>query len=276
MRKLPKICLTPALYCAAAAGMLASFSAIAQEDTWNNVKEAGELRCGAAIATPYVMKNPRSNEYGGFFVEMCRGFAEHLGVKATFVDTNWDNLVAGVQSGRWDLAMALNQTPERARAVAFSEPVSDYQVSFLYNVNNPKLPDTVSNIDDIDKEGITIALMSGSVQDKAVTENIENANIMRLPGMDETRLAVMSQRADVLADANDTNLLFWHANPEWAEIMTPTPPLARQGVAFGLNKSTPEADLQVLNEFISEKHEAGEIEAMIAEAASIAVEQMDQ
>lgn len=275
MRKLPTIRLTPALCCAAAAGMLASFSVSAQDDTWSNVKEEGELRCGAAIATPYVMKNPRNNEYGGFFVEMCRDFAEHLGVEATFIDTNWDNLVAGVQSGRWDLAMALNETPERARAVSFSEAVSDYQVSFLYKSDNPKLPDSVENLEDIDQEGITIALMSGTVQDKAVTESVENATIMRLPGMDETRLAVMSQRADVLADANDTNLLFWHANPDWAKIMTPTPPLARQGVAFGLNKSTPEADIKVLNEFIAEKHAAGEIEAMIDEAASIAVEQME-
>ena len=260
---------------ATAISLMTTTVALAQEDTWGSVKEAGELRCGAAIATPYVMKNPRNNEYNGFFVEMCREFAEHLGVEATFIDTNWDNLVAGVQSGRWDLAMALNETPERARAVAFSESVSDYEVSFLYNSDNPKLPDTIENLEDIDRKGITIALMSGTVQDKAVTDSIKNANIMRLPGMDETRLAVMSQRADVLADANDTNLLFQHANPDWAQIMTPTPSLARQGVAFGLNKSTPEADIQVLNEFITSKHEAGEIEGMIEDAARIAVEQMD-
>lgn len=261
--------------CMATVGLSASSSAFAAEGTWEDVKEAGELRCGAAIATPYVMKDPRSNEYAGFFVEMCREFADHLGVEATFVDTNWDNLVAGVQSNRWDLAMALNQTPEREKAVAFSEPVSNYEVSFLYNKDNPKFSDGISNLDGIDQENITIAVMSGTVQDKTVSENIEDANIMRLPGMDETRLAVMSRRADILADANDTNLLFQHANPEWAEIMTPTPPLARQGVAFGLNKSTPEADIQELNEFISKKKEAGEVEEMINEAAKIAVEQME-
>ncbi|GGY11015.1 ABC transporter substrate-binding protein [Litchfieldella qijiaojingensis] len=244
-------------------------------DTWESVKSSGELKCGAAIASPYVMKNPRTNDYSGFFVEMCREFADHLGVEATYVDTNWDNIVAGVQSGRWDLAMALNETPERARAIAFSEPVSYYEVSFLYNKDNPKLPDSVSNLEDIDKADITIAVMSGTVQDKAVTGSLENANIMRLPGQDETRLAVMSRRADVLADANDTNLLFHHANPDWSVVMTPTPPLAPQGVAFGINQSVPEADIQELNEFIIEKRESGEVERMINEAAQIAVEQME-
>lgn len=261
--------------CMATLGLATSSSVFAADDTWEGVKEAGELRCGAAIATPYVMKDPRTNEYAGFFVEMCRGFADHLGVEATFVDTNWDNLVAGVQSNRWDLAMALNQTPEREKAVAFSEPVSNYEVSFLYNKDNPKFSDGVNNLEDIDHENITIAVMSGTVQDKTVSESIEDAGVMRLPGMDETRLAVMSRRADILADANDTNLLFQHANPEWAEIMTPTPPLARQGVAFGLNKSTPEADIQELNEFILSKKEAGDVEEMIDEAAKIAVEQME-
>ncbi|UYG08995.1 substrate-binding periplasmic protein [Halomonas sp. M4R1S46] len=275
MNHLTKLRPFAALCCAATLGMASASSALAAEHTWQSVKEAGELRCGAAIATPYVMKNPRTNDYSGFFVEVCRDFAEHLGVEATFVDTNWDNLVAGVQSERWDLAMALNQTPERAKAVAFSEPVSNYEVSFLYNKENSKLPETVDGLEDIDNSNITVAVMSGTVQDKAVTANLENANIMRLPGMDETRLAVMSRRADVLADANDTNLLFQHANPEWAEIMTPNPPLARQGVAFGLNKSTPEADIQELNEFILSKKEAGEVEEMIDEAAKIAIEQME-
>lgn len=261
--------------CMATLGLSASSSVFAAEDTWESVKNAGELRCGAAIATPYVMKDPRTNDYSGFFVEMCREFADHLGVDATFVDTNWDNLVAGVQSNRWDLAMALNETPERAKAVAFSAPVSNYEVSFLYNKDNPKLSESVSNLEDIDKADITIAVMSGTVQDKAVTSSMENANIMRLPGMDETRLAVMSRRADVLADANDTNLLFHHANPEWSQVMTPTPPLARQGVAFGVNKSTPEEDMQELDEFIASKQEAGEIERMIEEAAQIAIEQME-
>lgn len=84
----------------------------------------------------------------------------------------------------------------------------------------------------------------------------------------------MSRRADVLADANDTNLLFHHANPDWSTIMTPEPPLARQGVAFGMNKSTPEEDIQALNDFIISKREAGEIEKMIDDAAKTAAKQM--
>ncbi len=264
-----------AVCCTAALGFTHASSTIASETTWQSVRDSGTLRCGAAIATPYVMKDPRTSTYSGFFVEMCREFADHLGVEADFVDTNWDNLVAGVQSGRWDLAMALNETPERARAVAFSEPVSYYEVSFLYHQDNSKVPGEADALEDLDRSDITIAVMSGTVQDKAVTDNTEHANIMRLPGMDETRLAVMSRRADVLADANDTNMLFHLANREWATVMTPVPPLAPQGVAFGMNLATPEADIQELDEFIIEMRNAGEIERMIEAAAQFAVDQMD-
>ncbi|MBZ9557948.1 MULTISPECIES: transporter substrate-binding domain-containing protein [unclassified Modicisalibacter] len=275
MINLKNLCSFATACCVASLGLATTSTAFAADSTWEAVKDSGELRCGAAIAAPYVMKDPRTNDYSGFFVEMCREFADHLGVEATFVDTNWDNLVAGVQSHRWDLGMALNETPQRAKAIQFSEPVSLYQVSFLYNKDNPKLSGDIDSLDDIDKPDITIAVMSGTVQDKTVTQSTDKAKIMRLPGMDETRLAVMSHRADVLADANDTNLLFQHANPDWAKVMTPTPPLASQGVAFGVNKSTPEADMQELNEFIAQKKESGEIQKMIDEAAQTAVEQMD-
>lgn len=259
--------------CVAAVGFIQTTSALADESKWQRVRDTGSLRCGAAIAAPYVMRNPRSNEYSGFFVEMCQKFAEYLGVEARFVDTNWDNIVAGAQSGRWDLAMALNETPERARAVAFSAPVSQYEVSFLYHQRNSKIGDGAKTLADIDQKNITIAVMSGSVADKAVTDNARNATIMRLPGMDETRLAVMSRRADILADANDTNMLFHLANEKWAAVMTPAPPLAPQGVAFGMNLSTPEADIEELNVFINNMRESGEIDRLIHEATRLAVQQ---
>ena len=110
------------LVCAGALGILlghAPSQAADDASLWQNVQKAGVLRCGAAVAAPYVMRNAGSGQYSGYFVDLCRNFGEKvLKVRVEFVDTNWDNLVAGLQSGKWDLAMALNQTPERALAVS--------------------------------------------------------------------------------------------------------------------------------------------------------------
>ena len=34
-------------------------------DYWEGVKQRGELRCAAAIAAPYVLKNQKTGEFGG-------------------------------------------------------------------------------------------------------------------------------------------------------------------------------------------------------------------
>lgn len=259
--------------CVATAGALLTQAPAQAADTqiWKDIQKAGVLRCGAAVAAPYVMRDAASGQYSGYFVDLCRDFGEKvLKVKVEFVDTNWDNLVAGLQSGKWDLAMALNQTPERALAVAFSAPATDYQVSLLVNKDNPKFAGAGNTIADYDKEGVTFAVMSGTAQDKAISAAVKIAKIMRLPGMDETRLAVMSRRADVLVDASDTNHLFAVANPDWAKEVLPKPALAKQGVAFGLRRDASAADLQVLNIYVTQRRETGEIDALVDKASQLA------
>lgn len=241
----------------------------AQAASWQEIQKAGVLRCGAAVAAPYVMRDAINGNYRGFFADLCRDFGERvLKVKVEFVDTNWDNLVAGLQGSKWDLAMALNQTPERALAVSFSAPATDYQVSLLVNKDNPKLIGAGNSLADYDKKGITFAVMSGTAQDKAISAVVKEGTIMRLPGMDETRMAVMSRRADVLVDASDTNRLFAVANPGWAKEVLPEPALAKQGVSFGVSRDTPAADLQVLNIYLTQLRETGAIDDLINKASA--------
>lgn len=255
---------------AAVGALLAQVPAQAAEtQVWKDIQKAGVLRCGAAVAAPYVMRDAASGQYSGYFVDLCRDFGEKvLKVKVEFVDTSWDNVVAGVQSNKWDMAMALNQTPERALAVAFSVPATDYQVSLLVNKDNPKFSGAGNSVADYDKEGVTFAVMSGTAGDKLISAAVKNGKIMRLPGMDETRLAVMSRRADVLVDANDTNHLFALANPDWTKEVLPEPALAKQGVSFGLRRDISAADLQVLNIYLTQRRETGEIDALVDKASA--------
>lgn len=238
----------------------------APEGYWQGVQKAGVLRCGAAVAPPYVMRDPATGEYTGFFADLCRGFAEALKVKPEFVDTTWDNIVAGLQAGKWDVSLALNRTPARAMAVNFSIPAMEYQISLAYNKQNPKVPAGATSVADIDKEGVTLAVMSGTAQDKAISAAVKTAQILRLPGNDETRLAVTSRRADILVDASDTNQLFTQSNPEWAVALNPTPALAKQGVAFGLPHQLSFSDVEVVNIFLEEKVATGEVDNMIKKA----------
>lgn len=253
---------------AATAVCTASAVAVAQQSNqgqgyWQQVQKAGALRCGAAVAPPYVMRDPVTGEYSGFFADLCRQFADVLKVKAQFVDTNWDNIVAGLQSGKWDMSMALNRTPPRAMAVNFSIPATKYEISLAYNKTNPRLPANPRSVADIDKPEITLAVMSGTAADKAISAAIKKAKLIRLPSADETRLAVISKRADLVVDASDTNQLFTQSNPDWAVAFNPVPALASQGVSFGLPLQMSASDVAVVNIFLEERMATGEIDELV-------------
>lgn len=235
---------------------------------WDKVRKSGQLRCGAAVIAPYVSFNPETKVYSGYFSELCKEFAETvLNVKPVFVDTSWDNIVAGVQSNKWDLAMALNQTPIRAMAVSFSEPVTNDEISFTFNAENPKLKGVGKNFSDFDKKGIKFVVVTGSSMDKSITTAVKNATITRLSGTDEIRLTLMSKRADVLVDTTDSNNLFRLKNKDWVTDVKPEPALVKQGVSFGLARDTSYADLEVLNIFIREKKAKGEITVLVDKAS---------
>lgn len=256
----------PLAAAAVVAGAIAGTAQAEGTGYWQGVQAAGVLRCGAAVAPPYVMRDPATGEYSGFFAELCRELATTLEVKPEFVDTTWDNIVAGLQAGKWDVSLALNRTPARAMAINFSVPAMEYQISLAYNKENPKVPANAVSVADVDVEGVTMVVMSGTAQDKAISAAVKKATILRLPTADETRLALISKRADILVDANDTNQLFLQSNPDWAVALEPTPALAKQGVAFGLPAGLSAQDVEVVNIFLEERVATGHVQDLIRQS----------
>lgn len=59
----------------------------------------------------------------GYDIEVARELAARLGVEAEFAEGEWDGLLAGLDSGRYDtMANGVSVTPEREEKYAFTEP----------------------------------------------------------------------------------------------------------------------------------------------------------
>ncbi|MDR2448313.1 MAG: ABC transporter substrate-binding protein [Treponema sp.] len=59
----------------------------------------------------------------GFDVSMAKAIAAKLGLQVEFVDTAWDGIFAGVDTGKYDCIMsAVTVTPERQAAYNFTKP----------------------------------------------------------------------------------------------------------------------------------------------------------
>ena len=69
---------------------------------------------------PYEYKE--GDEVIGIDAEVAKAIADKLGMKLEIVDTKFDSIIPGVQSGKYDMGMAgLTVTPEREQNVAFSD-----------------------------------------------------------------------------------------------------------------------------------------------------------
>src|SRR5215471_17544916 len=75
---------------------LAVAPAKADGDFWKNIQQRGVLKVGGAEATPYQMRDPRTGEWSGVYIDILRMLADQLGVKLQVIDTTWDDLVAGL------------------------------------------------------------------------------------------------------------------------------------------------------------------------------------
>ncbi|MDM8220125.1 MULTISPECIES: transporter substrate-binding domain-containing protein [Limosilactobacillus] len=59
----------------------------------------------------------------GFEVEIGKAVAKEMGLKAKFVPTKWDSLIAGLGAKKFDVVMNnIAQTPERQKKYLFSDP----------------------------------------------------------------------------------------------------------------------------------------------------------
>lgn len=81
-----------------------------------------------------------NDELVGFDVEVGKAVAEKLGVEPVFVEGEWDGLLAGLQSGRYDIMVnGVEYTEERAQSFDFSEPYAYIRTAIIVKDDNEEI-----------------------------------------------------------------------------------------------------------------------------------------
>lgn len=254
------------------AATIVSATAASADGFWKGVQDRGTLRCAYAFAPPYMMQDINTGEYRGTYLDLCKDFAEVLGVKVEFVSTDWGNIVAGLQSGAWDLSPALNRTPQRALSVHFSVGAGYDGLNFTYLKSNAKLASIGQDPASFDVAGIRIGTVSGSSHDKALTDHFKAAEIVRYPDAGALQMALMSGQIDMIGTEVIINSIFAKAHESEISMLEPNPPLLKGAVAFGLPPSTTFSDIEVLNIFLEDQTTLGlvdkKMDGYVAELAA--------
>ena len=94
-----------------------------EEDVLAKVKEEGKLVVGTEGTYPPFTFHDDSGKLTGFDVEIAQEVGKRLGVEVEFLETQWDAMFAGLDSGRFDMvANQVGINPEREESYEFSDP----------------------------------------------------------------------------------------------------------------------------------------------------------
>jgi polar amino acid transport system substrate-binding protein len=101
------------------------FSAGTRADTLDDIKKRGEMVIGMEAAyVPY--ESIKDGQIVGFDCELGQRFADKLGVKVKFVDTEWSGIIPALYTKKFDAIMSgMTITKDRAEKVLFSQPYAE-------------------------------------------------------------------------------------------------------------------------------------------------------
>ncbi|MDH3691174.1 MAG: ABC transporter substrate-binding protein [Gammaproteobacteria bacterium] len=196
------------------------------------IKDRGALRACHAEALPWGAKDPKTEEWVGTDIEAAKHLAETIGVEIEHVDSTWATLIPSLETDKCDIVMApMFRTPERAMRILFAEP-SGYETQGV-----AVLTDSGSQqYADLDKDGMTIAVLSGTADEAFANRFFKNAEVKPFVSdkLSTIFLEVASRRADGVLTDSSTLRNFIKENPAMKLRILEAEPLNPQGYSYAV------------------------------------------
>ncbi len=165
-----------------------------------DILDSGTLKVGTTGDwNPMTMKDPATDSYRGYDIDMLSAMAEDLGVEIEFVPTDWKTLVNGVVADKYHITGSASLSPSRAKVAGYSEPYFELATVPLTLTKNAE---RFNDWDDINKADVTVAATLGTVQEQQVKRFFPDAEhkIIEAPARDFQE--VLAGRADVHITSN--------------------------------------------------------------------------
>ena len=109
-------------------------------DQLAQIRQRGELIVAMEGTWSPWTYHDESDQLVGYDVEVAKLIADKLGVKATFVEGEWDGLFAGLDAGRYDLVInGVEVTDERREKYDFSEPYGYIRTAIIVDGGNMEI-----------------------------------------------------------------------------------------------------------------------------------------
>ncbi len=237
--------------------LLCSFSfacAEGEKDLLARIRERGTL----IIATegnwsPWTYHD-ENDVLTGFDIEIGALIAKGLGVEPQYMETDWASILAGVDTGRFDIACnGVDYTEERAEKYSFSDPYVYTEIVLAVKAGN----EAIKTFEDL--KGRTTSNSPNSTY--ALRAEQYGASVVYVDTLGETMSMVAQGRVDATINAKGSVDDYMSEHPEAPIQVVLTVP--GDPVCYPVRKADDTASLvEAINEILRQAREDGTLAAL--------------
>ena len=221
------------------------------KDALTRIRESGKLVIAMEGAWQPWTYHDESGALTGFDVEVGALIAEGLGVTAEYQETAWDGILAGVDSGRFDIACnGVGYTEKRAESYNFSTPYVYTEMVLVVGADN----EDIKSLDDL--KGKKTANSPNSTY--AMRSEAAGAEVVYVDTLGETMEMLQQGRVEATLNAKDSVDAYLAEHPE-AQIKVVLS-VAGEPVAIPMQKGErTETLMEEINRILEEARQNGKL-----------------
>lgn len=224
----------------------------------DKIRSTKRLRAAYVVYPPFVGKSG-AGAPTGYFIDLMAQIAEAGGFTVEYEEAKWGTMVAGLESGRYDIVVSgIFPTISRSFSASFPEPVMYVGLSGVVPIGDKRkwTPDMLK------QSGLRIAVVNGEVGHEYVRRYLPDAKVIVLDTADITRsaLEVQQGRADIAIAEAISMTEFSARNPGVRPVFIEEP-LQTYGCTFMIRRGDPDW-LAFINTSVSYMQASGVVEQL--------------
>lgn len=242
---------TPAEGNGAAAGGAAD-AGTAEGDLLAQIQEKGEIVVAMEGTWAPWTYHDEDDNLVGYDVEVAKLIAEKLGVTASFVEGEWDGLLAGLDAGRYDIMVnGVDITEERQKKYDFSTPYAYNRTAVIVKGDYEE----IQSMEDLGGKHTANTISSTYAE---VAESY-GAEVTGVDDLNQTFELLLTGRIDATLNAEVTYYDYMKAHPD-ADIKIATLNSDATQVAIPFRKGAETESLrEAVNQAVAELAEEGKL-----------------
>jgi cystine transport system substrate-binding protein len=189
------------------AASASSADSAASADLLDTIKERGSITIAMEGNWMPWTYHDENDVLVGYDVEVAQAIADKLGVEANFVESDWDSLLAGLESGRFDIICnGVDITEERSESYNFTTPYAYNRTALAVRSDN----EDIHSFEDLNGKKTANSIASTYMM---LAEEY-GAEVSGVDTLDETIQMLLAGRVDATLNAEMSFYDYLNAHPD--------------------------------------------------------------